>query len=131
MYFLTSPLSVYRVKSPIKAFVRRRDHPDHVLAVKLYVRVCVGRSTASKDASTTKASVPADVPQKSIGILRAPLGAAINAFWGIVERIIVAFSPPLSCCNEDTSVMFGQWVEDMVSRMRLCFYLHLLCLDYD
>lgn len=56
--------------------------------------------------------MPADVPQKSKGILRTPLGAAINVFQVIVRRIIVVFSPPLSSRNEDTSVTLGEWMTD-------------------
>lgn len=39
-----------------------------------------GHSSTSKHDLCTKTSVPAGAPQKSAGMLKAPLGVAVNAF---------------------------------------------------
>lgn len=78
------------------------------------LKVYVGRLSTSKDASSTKASVPANIFTKEHGNAESTPGCCNKCFKAIIMKVIVVvFSPPLSSCHEDTSVMWGQWKEAM------------------
>lgn len=60
------------------------------------------RSRPTKNTANTKASVPLDVAQSRVRMLKAPLGAAVKTLLGRSEA-----SPPPSSSSRDTSVKSG------------------------